>query len=307
MRALVAQGGAVRVVDVAEPEPGPGQVRIRVEAAAVNPVDLLTAAGALADHKLMPHQETYALGWDVAGVIDRVGPGVTGMRPGERVIGLSDRLTDPLKAQADLVVLDETAVAPAPAGVAAPEASTLPLNALTAAQALDLAGLAEGGTLLVTGAAGGLGGYLVELAVARGIRVAAVAAPGDESLVRGFGAEWFVPRGADLAGAVRALVPGGVDGLVDAAVVGLPALDAVRNGGAFVAVGAGQAPIPLRGIRVSTVFVRADAAQLRDVAKLAEAGRLTTRVAGTYPLERAAEAHERLRRGGLRGRLVLLP
>ncbi|XVQ85576.1 NADP-dependent oxidoreductase [Microbispora siamensis] len=307
MRALVAQDGAVRVVNVAEPEPGPGQVRIRVEAAAVNPVDLFTAAGALADNGLMPHLETYALGWDVAGVVDRAGPGVTGVRPGERVLGLSDRLTEPLKAQADLVVLDETAVAPTPAGVAAPEASTLPLNALTAVQALDLAGLAEGETLLVTGAAGGLGGYLVELAVARGLRVAAVAAPGDESLVRGFGAEWFVPRGADLAAAVRAVVPGGVHGLVDAAVVGLPALDAVRNGGAFVAVSAGQAPIPLRGIRVSTVFVRADAAQLRDVAKLAEAGRLSMRVAGTYPLERAAEAYERLRRGGLRGRLVLLP
>ncbi|MEN3533475.1 NADP-dependent oxidoreductase [Microbispora sp. ZYX-F-249] len=307
MRTLVARGGAVRLVETPEPEPGPGQVRIRVEAAAVNPIDLLTASGALPDFKLAPRLETYALGWDVAGVVDRVGPGVTGVLPGERVIGLSDRLTEPVKAQADLVVLDETAVAPAPAGATAPEASTLPLNALTAVQALDLTGLAEGETLLVTGAAGGLGGYLVELAVARGIRVAAVAAPRDEPLVRGFGAEWFVPRGADLATAARAVVPGGVDGLVDAAVVGLPALDAVRNGGAFVTVVAGQAPIPLRGIRVSTVSVGADAAQLRDVAKLAEEGRLTMRIAGTYPLERAAEAYERLRRGGLRGRLVLLP
>ncbi|WP_182909545.1 NADP-dependent oxidoreductase [Microbispora sp. H13382] len=307
MRTLVAQGGALRLVETPDPEPGPGQVRIRVEAAAVNPIDLFTASGALPDYGLAPRLETYALGWDVAGVVDLAGPGVTTVRPGARVIGLSDRLTDRFKAQGDLVVLDEAAIAPAPAGVAAPEASTLPLNALTAMQALDLAGLAAGETLLVTGAAGGLGGYLVELAVARGIRVAAVAAPGDESLVRGFGAEWFIPRGADLAATVRAVVPGGVDGLVDAAVAGLPALDAVRNGGAFVAVGAGQAPLPLRGIRVSTVFVRADTAQLRDVAKLAEAGRLTMRVAGTYPLERAAEAHERLRRGGLRGRLVLLP
>ncbi|WP_432927259.1 NADP-dependent oxidoreductase [Microbispora sp. CA-135349] len=307
MRALVARDGTVGIVDAAEPEPGPGQVRIRVEAAAVNPVDLLTAAGTLADNGLMPHLETHALGWDVAGVVDRVGPGVTGVQPGERVIGLSDRLTDRFKAQADLVVLDETAVAPAPAGVAAPEASTLPLNALTAVQALDATGLAPGETLVVTGAAGGVGGYLVELAVARGIRVAGVAAPADEALVRDFGAEWFVPRGTDLAAAVRAVVPGGAHGLVDAAVVGLPALDAVRNGGAFVAVGAGLAPIPLRGIRVSTVFVRADAAQLGHVAKLAEAGRLSMRVAGTYPLEQAAEAHERLRKGGLRGRLVLLP
>ncbi|MGW5263106.1 zinc-binding dehydrogenase [Microbispora sp. NPDC004025] len=307
MRTLVAQDGAVRVVETPDPEPGPGQVRIRVEAAAVNPIDLITASGALPDYGLTPRLEAYALGWDVAGVVDRAGAGVTALRSGERVIGLSDRLTDRPKAQSDLVVLDETAVAPAPAGVAAPEASTLPLNALTAVQALDLAGLDKGETLLVTGAAGGLGGYLVELATARGIRVAAVSAPGDEPLVRGFGAEWFIPRGADLAATVRAVVPGGVDSVVDAAVAGLPALDAVRNGGAFVAVAAGQAPLPLRGIRVSTVFVRADADQLFDVTKLAEAGLLTTRVAGTYPLERAAEAYERLRGGGLRGRLVLLP
>ncbi|GAA4212298.1 NADP-dependent oxidoreductase [Microbispora amethystogenes] len=307
MRALVGRDGVVRVAEVPEPEPGPGQVRIRVEAAAVNPIDLFTVSGALPDHGLTPRLDTYALGWDVAGVIDRVGPGVTAVGPGDRVVGLSDRLTDPIKAQAELVVLDEPAVAPAPVGMSAIEASTLPLNALTAVQALDLAGLAHGETLLVTGAAGGLGGYLVELAALRGIRVAAVAAPGDEALVRGFGAEWFVARGADLAGAVRAVVPGGVDGVVDAAVVGLPALDAVRGGGAFVAVGAGQAPLPLRGIRTSTVFVRADAAQLRDVVRLAEAGRLTTRVAGVHPFERAAEAHERLARGGVRGRLVLTP
>ncbi len=290
-----------------EPEPGPGQVRIRVEAAAVNPIDLFTVSGALPDHGLTPRLDTYAMGWDVAGVVDRVGPGATAAGPGDRVIGLSDRLTDPIKAQAELVVLDEHAVAAAPAGMPAIEAATLPLNTLTAVQALDLAGLAEGESLLVTGAAGGLGGYLVELAALRGIRVVAVAAPGDEALVRGFGAEWFVARGADLAGAVRAVVPGGVDGVVDAAVVGLPALDAVRGGGVFVAVGAGQAPLPLRGIRASTVFVRADAAQLRDVVKLAEAGRLTTRVAGVYRLDRAAEAHERLVRGGVRGRLVLTP
>ncbi|GLW25101.1 NADP-dependent oxidoreductase [Microbispora triticiradicis] len=307
MRALVGRDGVVQVAEVPEPEPGPGQVRIRVEAAAVNPIDLFTVSGALPDYGLTPRLDTYALGWDVAGVIDRVGPGVTAAGPGDRVIGLSDRLTDPIKAQAELVVLDEHAVAPAPAGMPAVEAATLPLNTLTAVQALDLAGLAEGASLLVTGAAGGLGGYLVELAALRGIRVAAVAAPGDEALVRGFGAEWFVARGADLAGAVRAVVPGGVDGVVDAAVVGLPALDAVRNGGVFVAVGAGQAPLPLRGIRASTVFVRADAAQLRDVVRLAEAGRLTTRVAGVHPLDRAAEAHERLVRGGVRGRLVLTP
>ncbi|MEW9533318.1 NADP-dependent oxidoreductase [Microbispora sp. NPDC049125] len=316
MRALVGRSGTVELVETPDPEPGPGQVRIKVLAAAVQPIDLFTASGGLPGYGLVQPMESYGLGWDVAGVVDRVGPAPAAPDSGDRVaapglgdavIGLSDRLPQPVKAQADYVVLDATAVAPAPAGVPAVRAATLPLNTLTAIQALDLAGLREGESLLVTGAAGALGGYLVEIAAARGIRVAALAGREDEALVRGFGAEWFIPRGTDLSTAVRAAVPGGVDGVVDAALVGLPALDAVRGGGSFVAVGAGQAPLPLRGVRVSTVFIRADGAQLAAVSGLAESGRLTMRVADVYKLDEAAEAYARMGRGGLRGRLVLVP
>ncbi|ETK35426.1 NADP-dependent oxidoreductase [Microbispora sp. ATCC PTA-5024] len=307
MRALVARSGRVQLVEAPDPEPGPGQVRIRMEAAALNPVDLATASGSLTALGLVQPLDAYGLGWDVAGVVDLVGPGVPHVRPGDFAIGLSDRLPLPVKAQADHVVLDASAVAPAPAGIPAVDAATLPLNTLTAVQALDLTGLTASDTLLVTGAAGGVGGYLVEIAAARGVRVAASASAGDEALVRGLGAEWFVTRGEDLGAAVRAAVPGGVDAVVDAALVGVAALDAVRGGGAFVSVAAGAAPVPLRGIRVSTVFIRADGGRLAEIARLAEAGRLTTRVAGVHPLEKAAEAYERLAAGGLRGRLVLVP
>ncbi|MFI6483895.1 NADP-dependent oxidoreductase [Nonomuraea sp. NPDC050663] len=306
MRALIARDGQLDIIETPAPEAGPGQVRIKVEAAAVNPIDVVTAAGVLPDYGLAPKRDAWALGWDVAGVVDQVGTGVR-LGVGDRVIGLSDRLAIPFKAQADYVVLDSAAVAPAPEGIGAVEASTLPLNALTALQALDLARLDAGQTILITGAAGGLGGYAVELAALRGLRVVAVAAPQDEQAVRGFGAEWFLPRGDDLSSGVRALVPGGVDGVVDSAAVGLDAQDSVRNGGVFVAVQAGAAPLPLRGHRVETVFVTADAIQLTAVSRLAQSGRLSLRVAGTYPLERAAEAYERVGKGGLRGRLVLVP
>jgi NADPH:quinone reductase len=114
----------------------------------------------------------------------------------------------------------------------------------------------------------------VELAAMRGLRVIAAAGDDDEKLVRELGASDFVPRSADLAPAVRDLVPGGVDAAFDAAVLGYPALDAVRAGGSFAAfVGSG----------------------------------LTLRVAGTYPLADAARAHERLEAAGVRGRLVLVP
>jgi NADPH2:quinone reductase len=242
----------------------------------------------------------------VAGTVDTVGPGTASPRPGERVIGLRDRLDQPLGTYADQVVLDAADVAPAPAGVGSAAASTLPLNGLTTLQALDLLGLAAGQTILVTGAGGGLGGFGVELAAMRGLRVIAAAADDDEKLVRHLGAAAFVPRSADLAAAVRDLVPGGVDAAFDAAVLGYPALDAVRTKGSFAAF-IGSGPVPVRGIRVVPVNIRADGAALTGLSALAAAGKLTLRVAGTYPLEEAARAHERLQAGALRGRTGLIP
>jgi NADPH:quinone reductase-like Zn-dependent oxidoreductase len=306
MRALIGGSGAPLLVETPIPEAGSMQVRIRVAAAGVNPFDLAVTAGSLASYGLARQRDSYGLGFDVAGVVDQVGEG-NPFAVGEEVIGLAARLELPYKAQAEYVVLDASAVARAPRNVPLAQAATIPLNALTAWQALDRTGVSQGDTLLVTGAAGAVGGYLVELAALRGVRVAGAAGSGDEELVRGLGAEWFVPRDEDLPTAVRNRVPGGVDAVVDAAVVGLAALDAVRDGGVFVALSAGIAPVGLRGIDVATVFFRADAGQLTELVRLVEAGRLTLRVAGTYPLEKAADAHARLAAGGVRGRLVLLP
>ncbi|WP_439386731.1 NADP-dependent oxidoreductase [Amycolatopsis lexingtonensis] len=302
MRAVVVRRfGGAEVLEFAEvpvPEPGSGQVRIRVAAAAVNPVDLATRAGVLSEAGVIPPREVLGLGWDVAGEIDVAGD--SGFRVGDAVLGLRDRIALPLGAYADYVVLDASAVAPAPPGVSAVEAATLPLNALTAAQALDL--VETTGSVLVTGAAGAVGGYAVALAHARDLHVVAVAGAADEALVRRFGADEFVPRGPALADRVRALVPGGVDAVLDTALLGLDALDAVRGGGEFVAFAAGAAPIPLRGVRVRNVWIRADGARLASLA-----ANLPPRVADVLPLTEAVKAHERLAAGGLRGRLVLTP
>jgi NADPH:quinone reductase-like Zn-dependent oxidoreductase len=311
MRAVVVRafGGpeVLRIAEVPVPVTGEGQVRIRVEAATVNPVDLATRSGALTEAGLLPARDVIGIGWDVAGVVEETGPGVTGIERGARVIGLSDRLDVPLGTQAEQVVLDADAVTAAPAGVTSVQAATLPLNGLTAVQALDGLGLERGRTLLVTGAAGAVGGFAVQLAAARGIRVVAVAGAGDEPLVRELGADVFVPRTARLGEAVRALVPGGVDAALDAAVTGAAALDAVRSGGTFAALVAGGAPAPLRGTRVFNHWIRADGERLSDLVALVEEGTLTLRVAGTMPLDRVSAAHDRLAGGGLRGRLVLTP
>ncbi|GGN72834.1 NADP-dependent oxidoreductase [Nocardia rhizosphaerihabitans] len=307
MRAVVVHtfGGpeALELVDVAVPVPGPGQVRIRVSAAAVNPVDAVTRAGALVEAGLMAPRAVTGIGWDVAGEIDEVGAGVDGFAVGQQVIGLRDLLDRSLGSYADYLVLDASAVAPAPTGVSAVEAATLPLNGLTAFQALDLLELAEGDTLLVTGAAGAVGGFAVEIAARwRGVRVVAQVGEADADVVRALGAEWVVPRDVpDLAEAVRALVPGGVDAVLDTAGLSAMALATVRNRGSFVTVVGGADPIPLRGIRVHHTWISADGAALATLA----AYDLTLRVAGTLPLEQAAHAHTRLAEGGLRGRIVL--
>ncbi|MER7706645.1 NADP-dependent oxidoreductase [Kitasatospora sp. NPDC097605] len=312
MRAVVVRrfGGpeVLELVEVPVPEPGPGQVRVRVAAAGVNPVDAVTRAGVLAQAGLMAPRKTVGIGWDVAGTVERLGPGVSGFAVGDAVIGLRDRLDVPLGAYADALVLDAAALAPAPPGVPAVAAATLPLNGLTAVQALDLLDLPAGATLLVTGAAGAVGGFAVQLAARRGLRVVATADERDAAALRELGAEWHVPRGAaDPAAEVRALVPGGVDGALDTALLGVAALGAVRNRGSFVAVSAGAAPPGLRGIRVAHVWVAADGAALAGLAALAAHGELALRVADTLPLEHAGSAHRRLARGGLRGRLVLVP
>ncbi|AIG76861.1 Hypothetical protein AJAP_20000 [Amycolatopsis japonica] len=310
MRAVVVRRfGGPEVLEFAEvpvAEPGIGQVRVKVAAAGVNPVDAGTRSGFLTEAGIVPPREVLGLGWDVAGTVDAVGDGVTGFATGDSVIGLRDRPSAALGTYAEFVVLDADALAAAPRTASPEEAATLPLNGLTAVQALDLLDLPPGATVLVTGAAGAVGGYAVTLAKARGFRVVAVAGSADEALVRGFGAEVFVPRGDFLADRVRAVIPGGVDAALDTALLGLEALDAVASRGRFVVFAAGAAPIPLRGITVEHVWIRADGAALTGLADMVDDGTLVLRVADTLPLSEAVKAHELLATGGLRGRLVLI-
>ncbi|MEV0804463.1 NADP-dependent oxidoreductase [Kribbella sp. NPDC050281] len=310
MRALVARRldgpDALELIETPVPEPGHGQVRIKVAAAAVNPVDVAVSGGGAVQYGVTAAREQFGLGWDVAGTIDAAGPGVD-LVEGTPVIGLADLLGRPLKTHAEYVVLNADAVAAAPRTLDLTAASTIALIALTALQALKAVQLTLGQFVLITGAAGGVGGYAVEIAKHRGLTVIASAAAEDEELVRRLGADHFVSRTEDLTAAVHAIVPAGVDGLVDAAVIGVGAQEAVRNGGQHAHVQAGPTPPHLRAITVHQIFVHANRAELTELVVLAEAGAITTRVADTYPLQEAAQAYKRLANGGVRGRLVLTP
>jgi NADPH:quinone reductase-like Zn-dependent oxidoreductase len=293
----------LRVADVAVPEPGPGQVRVQVRAAAIHPVDVAIRAGAFAE--LLPGQPRYVLGWDVAGTVDAVGAEVSAFRPGDAVVGLSVWFRGLAGTHTEFVALDADAVAAAPAGASWAEAATLPLNALTAVQALDLM---PPGTrsVAIIGAAGAVGAFAAELAGHRGQSVYAVASPQDETFVRGLSAV-FVPRSTDPAGAIRAAANGSVDAVLDTAGLGGAALRAVRDAGVYVTTIPPTAPPAERDIRVSAVQVEPNGGQLAELVALAEQGKLTLRVARTYPLQDAALAHARLEKGGVRGALVLIP
>lgn len=304
---------ALRVFDVPVPHAGPGQVRIRVRAASVNPGDRYLRTGALGPTSPAP---PYVPGMEAAGVIDEIGPGtVTDLRIGDRVMAVSNPTLPGGGAYAQYLALPTHAVAPAPAGTTHAEAATLPMNGLTAQLALDLAGLSAGQTLAVTGAAGVVGGFVTQMARAAGCAVVAVAGPADEELVRSLGADIVVPRGSGVAQRILETVPGGVDGLVDAASIGSAAMaPAVRDGGVIVTLlGEGSRAIRpdelrRRSLRKFPAYVpeyMGDRSRLDALRSQVEAGSLTLRIAGAFPADRAAEAHRLIEAGGVRGRIVL--
>jgi NADPH:quinone reductase-like Zn-dependent oxidoreductase len=293
------------VTTVPVPEPGPGQVLVHVAAATVNPTDLGFRAGgrALPDSVAPP----YIPGMDLAGVIDAAGPGVSGWPAGTRVMAAVSPWMAAGGAYQEYRLVDIDQLARVPDGISLELAATLPMNGMTVRAALDILGLAPGSVLAVTGSPGAVGGYAIQLGRHEGLVVVADAAPADEALIRGLGADHVVPRGDGFAAAVRELYPDGADAVLDAALVGPPALAAVRDGGQLIAVRPFQGETE-RDIKISLVLVGQhlhEGERVAELASLAAEGVLTLRLAEAMAAGRAAEAHARLEAGGVRGRLVL--
>ena len=298
---------ALEVVELPTPEAGPGKVRVRVRATAVSPTDTHVRAGTRAEQQAKTGPPPYVPGMDVAGVLDQIGEGTeTDLQVGDQVMAIV-LPRGSHGAYSEYVVLPAESVARMPAGSSFAEASTLPMNGLTARLSLDQLGLQPGQTLAVTGAAGCYGGYMVELAKADGLRVIADSSETDEELVASFGADVIVRRGDDVADRIREHAPDGVDGLADGSVQMEPLVASVRDGGGFASVrgwpGNGE-----RGIQFHATWVfdyAKEQAKLDRLRQQAEDGQVSLRVAGTVPMENASEAHARLEAGGTRGRWVI--
>jgi NADPH:quinone reductase len=285
----------LRLAERPDPSPAPGEVLVRIRAANVNPTDVAVRSGS---HPRSP-QPPFVPGWDLAGEV--VGGG-EGLAAGQRVVGMVPwgRIGGRVGAYAELAAVDPAWLAPLDDDVDDATAATLPLNALTARQALDLIAAPPGSTLLITGASGAVGGFATQLAARDGIRVLAQASTDDEDWVASLGADEVIPRSADLADV------GQVDAVLDAVPIGPASTACLREGGIAVFTRPPGAE-PDRGGRFETVLVQTDPENLRALTADLADGRLRTRVAEVLPLARAARAHELNEAGGLRGKVVLAP
>jgi NADPH:quinone reductase-like Zn-dependent oxidoreductase len=287
---------SIEIIDVPVVEPGPGEVRVAVAAAPVNPVDLAVVSGRLHAMGLINQPERTGLGWDFAGTVVATGHGVD-LAVGTRVAGVVVGFDRDYGTYAEQLIVPAGDLAVVPDELDLVAASTVPLNGLAAAQVVDLLGdaPAAGNHLLVTGTAGAVGGYVVSLVQGRGWQVTGLARAADEQFVRGLG-----------AGFITHAEPGW-DAVADAAVLQERGLALVRDGGIFVGVQPNAKPASERGITVEAIATYPDGSRLAGLLARAASGELPARVHAFVPLDRVADAHRAVAKGGVRGRYVLQP
>ena len=287
---------SIEIIDVPVAEPGPGEVRVAIAAAPVNPVDLAVADGVFHAMGMINQPERTGLGWDFAGTIVAPGTGVD-LAVGTRVAGVVDGFDRDFGTYAEELVAPAADLAVVPDGLDLVAASTVPLNGLAAAQIVDLLGDAptDCNRLLVTGAAGAVGGYTASLAQDRGWQVTGLARAEDEDFVRGLGADFTTHAQP------------GWDAVADGAVMQDRGLALTRDGGAFVGVQPGAEPATERGITVNAVLTHPDGSRLGGLLARTASGELPARVHAVLPLDQVADAHRAVAKGGVRGRYVLKP
>ena len=308
----------LRYAEIATPEPGPQDIRVRIAYAGVNPADWKNRQGMLAAFR--PYTFPCVIGFDAAGVVDKVGAAVTGFKPGDRVFTPTNHGQGGQGSYAEFAIASADRVAHIPEGMSFAQAAALPVAALTAWQGLfDRGGLQAGQLAMIHGGSGGLGGFAVQLARWAGARVAATCSTPNVEYLKALGVEHVIDyRKENIAEAVAAWAPGGLDYLMDA--VGASTipngLDMVRPGGTFVSIPTltDDGDIPAAAVagaakgvnRVFSTMVDVGcSAQLAKIASLLVEGHITLPPLQEYALRDVALAHAAIQGGHTRGKIVL--
>lgn len=286
--------------ELPQPEPGPGQLLVRVEAAGVGNWDALVRQGKIPDERL-----PLILGYELSGIVEAIGAGVSAFRRGDEVYGATNgQLTG---AYAEYALTSALMMAPKPKTLNFVEAASVPVGTVTAWQMLfEYAHVAAGQTVLIHGAAGNVGGFAVQLAKLAGVHVIATAASADAEYVRRLGAERVLDHQKErFEESLK-----GLDAILDT--VGgdtqQRSLGVLKPGGILVSA---VSPVPETaqkryGIRAAYFYVDVTTARLNKIAELFDSGKLVTNVGTVLPLEEARAAHEML--GGTphkHGKIVL--
>jgi NADPH:quinone reductase-like Zn-dependent oxidoreductase len=295
-------GPETLVIDeVPRPEPGPGEVLVKVHAAGVNPVDWKIRQGYF--ESFAPHQLPLTLGWDLSGTVEETGPGVNEWKVGDAVYAMADASRN--GSDAEYIVIDADLLAAKPRSLDHARAAAVPLAALTAWHALfEYGNLKAGQKVLIHGAAGGVGGFAVQMAAHKGALVAGTGSARNRSLILESGASNFI----DYAATPFEKAVSDVDMVLDT--VGgethARSYAVLRKGGLLLSTSTMPDPVKAEehGVRAKYVQNRPDAKALKEIAEWIDKGYLRV-MAESLPLEQARKAHELSQGGHVRGKLVL--
>jgi len=296
-------GAAPTLHELPVPEVGEGELLVRVEASSVNGFDLAVARGMVKG--MIEYRLPIVLGKDFAGTVEAIGPGVTGFAVGDRVFGVLKKPTLGDGTFAEHVAASAMFVAKIPEGLTIPVAGALGLAGASAMAAIDAINPREGDTVLISGATGGVGAFAVQLAKARGATVIATAAEDLQDHVRVLGADDTVDHTGDLAVAVKALRPDGVNAVVHAAGDGLPLASLLVPGGRIASLlGFGADQLANRAVTATSVVGMPTTETLERLAGAVARGEMTVPIQRTYSLVEAPRALEDFAQGK-RGKLAI--
>jgi NADPH2:quinone reductase len=309
--ALKEFGSPGSVIDLPVPEPEPGEVRVRVKAAGVNPADIGVLNGYYKE--MMEHRFPLIPGLDHAGVIEAVGAGVEDWKVGDQVFGGLGKMFWGNGTLAEYATASATSIARLPAAIDPTFGAALPVPGLSALQSLDPMGLKKGDVVMIVGAAGGIGGFAVQIAKAGGARVIAVTRAVNAAYVRDLGADEVIDYATqDVVETVRRAHPEGIAGIVHLAgdKDSLKRLsEVVREGGhvASMLMMADAEELSGRGITALNVLTKTTTPELERLAALVLAGTIRRPEIKTFPLDGAGEAFKEIQGGHVRGKLVVIP